>query len=80
VVLFLLVYDRTTASVSSIESVDVARLHETFDRRLEMELEALATGQDLEIVILEAPSEGLLHRSHARYFDDVRAVLTGQTA
>jgi hypothetical protein len=72
---FLLVYDRAAAKVESLQQLDPMDITEAFQRRLEFELDAFAQGREVEIVVLEAESEALLHRSHARYFDDLRAVL-----
>ena len=68
-------YDRKTAEVVGLQQIEVSDVAEAFDRRLDLEIKAFAEARDVEIVILEADSERILHRSHARYFDDLKAVL-----
>jgi hypothetical protein len=70
-----MVYDRRTARVASLEEVQIDDMPNALERRLELELDAARRGDASEIVILEAQSEEVLRRSHARYFDDVRALL-----
>jgi hypothetical protein len=45
------------------------------DTRLELEIELRRHGQNHEVVLLEAPSEEALHKTHGRYFEDVQGLL-----
>jgi hypothetical protein len=74
-VFFLLVYDRSTAKVISLDPLDMNDIQSAFDMRLELESEALTSDLNFEVVILEAASKEELRQSHARYFENLRGIL-----
>ena len=70
--LFLVVYERKTGRLVSIDEFATADRAIAEQRRLQLELEAASQGLRREIVILEAASEGALRLTHGRYFKDLK--------
>lgn len=69
--IFLIEYDRESGKLITFRSFDEADQTAADRARLEMELDLLRSGVEREVVILEAPNEGALRRTHRRYFEDL---------
>jgi len=74
---FLIEYDRPRGSIVQLREYDRASRQLTEDARLELELELNRKGVDHEVVILDAPSEEALRRTHSRYFESVVELVRG---
>lgn len=75
---FIIQYDREAGKIDVLRSFGDRAAAEAF--RLELEIGALSTGMDREIVTLEAESEEALRRTHRRYFDDVAQLMESPAA
>ena len=75
--LFLIEYDRPRGTIVQMREFDPASRKLAEDARLELELELNRKGVDHEIVILDAPSEEALRRTHSRYFESVAELVRG---
>ena len=74
--IFLIHYSRDRGSLLSLETFDDSEASSATDARLELEIWALSSEEKTEIVLLRAPSEADLRRTHGRYFgsiDEIRA-------
>ncbi len=67
--LFLIQYDRKSGSIVSLTSFDDGVREHAEDARLDLELRLNKTGIEHEVVLLEAPNEDALRRTHRRYFE-----------
>ncbi len=68
--LFLIAYDRKRESVETFQTFQSSDRDLADDTRLDLELDLLKRGIDLEVVILEADDESILRKTHSRYFLD----------
>jgi hypothetical protein len=66
---FLIVYDRSTGELLKLEDLGADRA-EAIRRRSEIEHREMAN-PEIEVVVLSAPAEDVLRRTHARYFRSV---------
>jgi hypothetical protein len=73
--IFLIEYNQTEGRILSIRSFDDLQRREAENSRIEMELCLNRKGSTHEVVLLEAASEKDLHRTHRRYFEDLRQML-----
>jgi hypothetical protein len=69
--LFLIEYDRTRGLLASLTSFDSAERKIAEDARLALEIARNRSQRASEIVLLEAPTEEALRRTHRRYFEGV---------
>lgn len=69
--LFLIEYDRRRGSIIQLRKFEDAFREVAEDARLNLELDLNRRGVEHEVVVLEAPSEGALGRTHGRYFASV---------
>lgn len=69
--LFLVEYDRSKGTIVSKRKFDDSESRAAEDARLNLELELSRKGVDHEVVLLEAPDEEALRRTHGRYFKDL---------
>jgi len=73
--LFLIEYDRSQGLiVQKREYADASRAVAE-DERLKLELELKRRGIEHEVVVLDAPSEEALRRTHSRYFESVAELI-----
>ena len=72
--IFLIDYDRPKGSLVSINSFNDDQSSDAVDQRLKLELELRHKGLDREVVILDAPNEQALRRTHQRYFYTAREI------
>lgn len=67
--IFLIEYNRKAGRLLNIVPFGDALLPEAQGSRLSLEIRNLTAGIANEIVLLEAPSESDLRRTHRRYFE-----------
>jgi len=70
--ILLIQYNRPTGRIVSRQTFADADREIAQTKRLDLELELKAEGIEDEVVLLEAVNEELLHRTHRRYFEDLR--------
>jgi hypothetical protein len=75
--LFLIEYDRPRGSIVQLRRYDDASQRVAEDARLKLELDLKRQGVEHEVVLLDAPSEEALRRTHGRYFEDVVELARG---
>ena len=76
--LFLIEYDRPSGTINEIRAFDVSSRRVVGDPRLELELKLNREGVRHEVVLLEAPNEEALRRTHSRYFEDLAEIARGK--
>jgi hypothetical protein len=74
--IFLIEYNRGEGKIVTKREFDDSQRRVAEDSRLEMELALNRKGVDHEVVLLEAASEAALRKTHRRYFEDLRELLT----
>ncbi len=74
--LFLIEYDRRNKRLITFKNFEDAQRRVAKDERLELELSLNQRGIQHEIVILEAPSEAQIRRTHRRYFETLEQLAT----
>jgi len=74
-VIVLIEYDRRKGEIVTFGRYDEDRRRQASDDRLQIELELNRQGILHEVVLLEAESEEALHRTHERYFGNLREIL-----
>jgi hypothetical protein len=72
--LFLIEYDRSSGTVKEMRKFADSSRKLAEDTRLELELRLNREGVEHEVVLLEAPSEEALRRTHSRYFESVAEI------
>ncbi|HUI43564.1 MAG TPA: hypothetical protein VL523_16505 [Terriglobia bacterium] len=75
--LFLIEYDRPTGTLMQFRKFDESERQAAQDARLKLELALNDGGFEHEVVILDAPNEEALRRTHGRYFKTL-AELVGE--
>ena len=75
--LFLIEYDRPRGSIVQLREFGVASRKVAEDERLKLELDLNRRGVEHEVVLLDAPSEEAIRRSHGRYFESVVELVGG---
>lgn len=78
--IFLLEYDRPKGTLVRKEVFEDSRRAEAEKRRLQVELDLYRRHIEHEVVLLEAQDEGALHKTHRRYFEDVKQIVESATA
>ena len=76
--LFLIEYDRPSGTIKEMRTFDDSSRKLAEEARLELELKLNREGVEHEVVLLEAPSEGALRRTHSRYFESVTEIARGK--
>lgn len=74
--LFLIEYDRRRGELVTFKTFDDSERRKAEDARLEMELRLNREGVEHEVVILEAATEEAVRRTHRRYFESLRELMT----
>jgi len=69
--IFLIEYDRARGTVTRMRSYSDAARRSAEEERLQVELRRNRTEENVEVVLLEAPSEEALRQTHRRYFEDI---------
>lgn len=67
--IFLVVYDRGSSFLRSIESFEDSDRSKAYKLKMETELSLLGSGDVVEVILLEASSEEQLRSTHRRYFE-----------
>ena len=75
--LFLIEYDRPRGSIVQLRRYDDTSRKIAEDARLKLELDLNRQGLEHEVVLLDAPSEEALRRTHGRYFENVEELVRG---
>ena len=70
---YLVEYNRAAGHLRSLRPFVDHRLAQ--DERLAAEIRHLREGVDIEVVVLDAPDEAALRRSHGRYFMSVKQLI-----
>ena len=73
--IFVVAYDRKRGKVLSLRSFEARRREAAHKLRRRLELETAERRSDVEVVILEAPTEAALRRTHGRYFGGVQDIV-----
>ena len=74
--LFLIEYDRRSKSLITFKTFEDEQRRAAKDERLELELSLNQRGIQHEVVILEAPTEEHIRRTHRRYFETLEQLAT----
>jgi len=69
--LFLIEYDRARGSVVTFKSFEGSTRQFAEDTRFDLELNLNRRGINHEVVLLEAPTEEALRKTHRRYFENL---------
>ena len=72
--LFLIEYDRPSGTVVETRQFDDSLRKLAEEARLELELRLNREGVEHEVVLLEAPNEEALRRTHSRYFEGLAEI------
>lgn len=72
---FLIDYDRRAGKMNSFSAYPVEQRASAEEKRLELELAHNAAGLIREVVILQAPSEAHIRRTHRRYFETIEQLV-----
>ena len=74
--IYLLEYDREIGELISIKSFTEGERALAQENRLAREIDQIGTGKEYEIVLLEAASEEALRKTHSRYFENLKELVT----
>jgi hypothetical protein len=77
--IFLIEYNRPKGRIVTFRVFDKSKQAKAEDARLNIELDMNRRGIQHEVVLLEAVSEKALRRTHRRYFENARQILTSAT-
>ena len=72
--IFLMEYDRAQGLIVRLRQFANHDRKKATDERLALEIELNRDGVDREVVLLEAPDEDALRRTHRRYFENLSGV------
>jgi hypothetical protein len=73
---FLIEYERSGGKLILFGKFEDAERESAENARLEMEIELNERGIEHEVVLLEAETEEALRRTHRRYFENLRELVT----
>ncbi len=79
IVIFLLDYDRSLGALVNIKTFADDLRADAERERLQLELSLNRSGVIREVVLLEAPDEQSLRRTHRRYFENFRELVKSST-
>ena len=74
--IFLIEYDRPEGRIVTFSVFDKSEQEKAESLRLDLELDLNRRRVNHEVVLLEAVSEEAMRRTHRRYFEDARQILT----
>jgi hypothetical protein len=77
--IFLIEYNRPKGRIVTFRVFDKSEQAKAEDSRLNIELDLNRRGIQREVVLLEAASEAALRRTHRRYFETPRQIVTSAT-
>lgn len=72
--IFLVDYDRQRGQLVALRTFNDASVGEALKERLNLELDLKSRNVDREVVLLEAPSEQALRKTHGRYFQTIQEI------
>lgn len=72
--IFLIQYDRTAAKLISMTSYDDGQREDASVAKLELEISLLGSESVNEVVLLQAPNEEHLRKTHRRYFETLKGL------
>lgn len=72
--IFLIEYNRKAGQLVTFRTFDVADRTSAHGARLALELDLNRRGISHEVVMLEAPTEAQLRKTHRRYFEDLESL------
>lgn len=78
--IFLIEYDRPEGRIVTFTTFKDSERFDAEKSRLDLELRLNRGEVDHEVVILEAVSEEALRRTHRRYFEDAKSIVTSASA
>lgn len=78
--IYLIEYNRPEGRLVTFKVFAESERSEAETLRLDIELDLNRRKIDHEVVLLVAASEAALHRTHGRYFKDLRQILESVTA
>jgi len=78
--IFLIEYDRSESRIVTFTTFKDSERLNAEKSRLDLELRLNRGGVDHEVVILEAESKEALLRTHRRYFEDARSIVTSASS
>lgn len=76
---FLLVYDRSSGELVSMESFDEDKRSDALHHRSRLEIE-YGDQSEIEVVLLSAASLDDLKKTHSRYFESLEAMISDAAA
>ncbi len=74
--IFLLEYNRTGGRLATFKTFDDANMRDAADARIELELVLHRKGVNHEVVLLQAASEQAVRRTHRRYFESLKELVS----
>lgn len=77
--IFLIEYNRSKCRIENFKTFKNSERRKAEKSRLELDLDLNRRRVDHEVVLLEAASEAALRRTHRRYFEDARQIVTSAT-
>jgi hypothetical protein len=77
--IFLIEYNRSKSRKIIFKKFKDSDRSKAEKERLKLDLDLNRKGIDHEVVLLEAASEAALRRTHQRYFEDARQIVTSAT-
>jgi len=72
--LFLIQYDRRAGKLVKLERFEDAQWSKAYKAQLDLEIDLGRCGLGHEVVLLQAASEEAIHKTHSRYFQDVKTL------
>ena len=75
--IFLIEYDRRQGRIASCQVFSDSNRAEADNVRLDLELRLNREGIEHEVVLLEARDEWALRKTHRRYFEDAKHIVSG---
>ncbi|RYZ91559.1 MAG: hypothetical protein EOP06_06775 [Proteobacteria bacterium] len=72
--IFLIQYDRSAAKLISMTAYEDGQREDASGAKLELEISLLGSSAVNEVVLLEAPTEEHLRKTHRRYFETLNGL------
>lgn len=78
--IFLIHYNKKAGEIVEMRQFNDADRHDAENARLAKEIELRRAGIDNEVILLEASSEEALRKTHRRYFENIKNLLTSTSS
>lgn len=72
--IFLIQYDRSTGTLVSMTAFEDDQRSSASAAKLDLEISLLGVSSVMEVVLLEAPTEDHLRKTHRRYFETLNGL------